>query len=43
MQTAANSFSLAPYYDYVIPNRDGDQDKVYQQLRRIVEETLAQG
>lgn len=43
MQTAANSFSLAPYYDYVLPNRDGDQDKVYQQLRRIVEETLAQG
>lgn len=42
LHTAANSFALAPFYDFVLPNRDGDQDKVYKQLRAIVEQKLAE-
>lgn len=36
LQNASNSFSLAPYYDYVVPNRQGRDQEAYAQIRRII-------
>ena len=33
---AANSYSFAPYYDYVVPNRQGKSELAYAQVRGIV-------
>ena len=31
-----NSYSFVPYYDYVIPNRQGREEEAYAQLRDII-------
>jgi guanylate kinase len=36
LQNAANSYSFVPYYDYVIPNRQGREEEAYAQLREII-------
>lgn len=41
VQNAANTLALAPSYDYVIPNRDGEQEKAYAQVRAIIQNQLA--
>lgn len=36
LQNAANSYSFVPYYDYVIPNRQGREEAAYNQLRAVI-------
>lgn len=36
LQNAMNSYSFVPYYDYVIPNRQGREEEAYAQLRDII-------
>jgi guanylate kinase len=36
LQNATNSYSFAPYYDYVVPNRQGREDTAYAQVREII-------
>lgn len=33
---AANALSLAPYYDYVVPNRQGRMETAFEELKGIV-------
>lgn len=36
LANATNSYSFAPYYDYVVPNRQGRAEEAYAQVRDIV-------
>lgn len=36
VQSAIHSYSFAPYYDYVLPNRQGRSEQAYSQLRNII-------
>ncbi len=36
LQNAINSYSFAPYYDYVVPNRQGRADLAYTRIRDII-------
>lgn len=36
LQNAVNSYSFVPYYDYVIPNRQGREEEAYVQVREII-------
>lgn len=37
---AGNSYSFCPYYDYVIPNRQGKSEAAYEQLKAILSKHL---
>ena len=42
LQNAQAAFSKAPYYDYVIPNREGRQERATKQLISILEYEMRQ-
>ena len=41
VQNAVNSYSFCPYYDYIIPNRQGQVEAAYQQLSDILAKNLS--